>query len=236
MGSSYGEAMTQTQVPQFRRRRVRRLAAVVFAGGLALSACADVNGTDGNGTGDTGIPSTQTVTMTESPPPAAPGPTDPDPGNGNNNGNGNGNAEDPTAPMGEPDTDPEENMGSTGTDLDVSAIRLASHEGFDRVVFDIAGTGAPGWSVDYTDSPAQQGSGFPIEFEGETALRVSLHGLTQPVELDTVAGAGGVVTEVIPDINHHGTSQFIIGVEGTLPYSVTLLEEPTRLVIDILHG
>lgn len=227
--------MTQEKISQFRRRPARSLAAVVFAGGLALSACADVNGAgDTNGNGAEVTP-TQTVTMTESPPPADPGPdpgpTDPaDPGNGNGNG-----VEEPTAPMGDPNLDPEENMEGTGTDLNVSDIRLATHEGFDRVVFDISGTGAPGWSVDYTDEPAQQGSGFPIEFTGETALQVNLHGMSQPLEVGDVAGVGGVVNEVLPGINHHGTSQFVIGLDESLPYSVILLEEPTRLVIDILH-
>ena len=50
-----------------------------------------------------------------------------------------------------------------------------------------------------------------------------------------VDGVGGVVTEVIPDISHHGTAQFIIGVAERAAFSVTLLEEPTRVVVDVLH-
>lgn len=59
--------------------------------------------------------------------------------------------------------------------------------------------------------------------------------MAQPLEVGDVAGVGGVVTEIIPDISHHGTAQFIIGLQNEAPFSVTLLDEPTRVVVDVLH-
>jgi hypothetical protein len=55
------------------------------------------------------------------------------------------------------------------------------------------------------------------------------------LDLGPVPGAGGVVNEVIAAVNWHGTSQFIVGVDAETPYSIQLLEDPQRVVIDILH-
>ena len=204
------------------KKHLKVLAATVLTG-LALSACGDGNGDDPES------PSPGTGAATAAPPvedgdDASTLPADEE-----------APAEDPTSPMGDPDTTMKENMEFTGADLAVSDIRLASHDGFDRVVFDVAGDGVPGWSVAYTDYPGQQGSGFPIDYEGASALSVNLHGMIRPIEVGGVDGVGGVVTEVIPDIAHHGTAQFIIGVAERAAFSVTLLEEPTRVVVDVLH-
>ena len=215
--------MSSSQLPQFRRRPTRSLAAVAFVGALALSACGDGNGDDPES------PSPGTGAATAAPPvedgdEASTLPADEE-----------APAEDPTSPMGDPDATMKENMEFTGGDLSVSDIRLATHDDFDRVVFDVAGDGAPGWTVTPTDAPVQQGSGSPIDYEGASALSVNLHGMAQPLEVGDVAGVGGVVTEVIPDISHHGTAQFIIGLQNEAPFSVTLLDEPTRVVVDVLH-
>ncbi|WP_156226973.1 AMIN-like domain-containing (lipo)protein [Corynebacterium comes] len=130
----------------------------------------------------------------------------------------------------------------TPAQLMVESVEVASHEGFDRVVFHLFGSGEPGWFIDYTSDPAQQGSGNPIAFEGAVALNVNIDGTTYPFELNredphigTVAGAGRV-TQVISAGTFEGHSQFVIGVKEKLPYSVEVLQEPHRLVIDVLHS
>ena len=128
------------------------------------------------------------------------------------------------------------------SELVVTSVRVGKHEGFDRVVFDFTGKGSPGWFIDYTDSPAQQGSGNPISYQGATALDVSIDGTAYPFQLEmedpnigTVPGAGGVVTQVLSGGTFEARSQFVIGLDGRHPYSVQVLNEPTRLVIDVLH-
>ena len=98
-----------------------------------------------------------------------------------------------------------------------------------------AGTGEPGWVVEYDAAPAELASGFPLAYEGNVALSVNLIGLNEPLRVGGLQGTGGVVNQVLPDKNHHGTSQFIIGLDQETPFSVTPLQEPPRLVVDILH-
>src|SRR3954470_3968877 len=58
----------------------------------------------------------------------------------------------------------------------VSDIRVGTHDGFDRVVFEVGGTGTPGWDVRYVDQASSQGSGEPIDVAGEAVLQVTLTG------------------------------------------------------------
>ena len=49
--------------------------------------------------------------------------------------------------------------------LAVTDIRIAGHDDFDRVVFEMAGNGMPGWYVSYTEQPFYQGSGRTVDME-----------------------------------------------------------------------
>lgn len=125
--------------------------------------------------------------------------------------------------------------------LMVESVRVARHEGFDRVVFDMVGDGEPGWFMDYTTTPAQQGSGKPIPFEGTAALNVHIDGTAYPFELNRedpqigiVPGAGNI-THVISAGTFEGHSQFVVSMEEQRPYTVDVLHEPHRLVIDVLR-
>ncbi|QNE88986.1 hypothetical protein H0194_07830 [Corynebacterium incognita] len=124
--------------------------------------------------------------------------------------------------------------------LMVKDVRVGQHEGFERVVFELEGDGDPGWHIDYTASPAQQGSGNAISYEGSTALEVNIDGTVYPFEMGkkdpnigTVAGAGGNVKQIVSAGTFEGRSQFVIGLNKELPYSVEVLRGPTRVIIDI---
>lgn len=224
--------MKRVTFPRPIAKPLRTLSAMVFAGALALSACA-TGGTprDPDGT-EPETPPPETVTATEFP--AA----------DNNGAGGDGGAPAPAEPIaggapqpiGTPDTAAKQHVNPEGAHLNVLDVRIATHETFDRVVFDLDGEGSPGWFTDYTADPVQQGSGFPIGFDGSMALEVLIAGAVQPAEIGVIAGAGGVVNEVVSGINHHGQTQFIIGMNDVLPYSVHALEDPRRLVVDILHA
>lgn len=127
-------------------------------------------------------------------------------------------------------------------DLSVTGIRMAEHATFTRVVFDIGGTGSPGWWVDYTDAPAQQASGLPVEVAGDSYLEINLDGIALPmdaaepgIEMGTFEGTG-IVEEVTLTTIFEAQAQFFIGISGVeRDYSVTLLQEPTRIVVDLVH-
>ncbi|MCQ9352191.1 hypothetical protein NQ015_04800 [Corynebacterium sp. 153RC1] len=140
-----------------------------------------------------------------------------------------------TTPVG--DLDPKESAG-TAAELQVQDVRVGTHDGYDRIVFEFSGTGTPGWFINYTTEPAQQGSGFPVEFEGGTALDIHLRGILMPFETGVDVGplrsdGAGAINAVESHGIFEGQEQFVAGIDKPRPYSVTLLENPTRLVIDI---
>ena len=64
-------------------------------------------------------------------------------------------------PLGNANTTVKTQRPEAPSQLMVVNVRVGSHEGFDRVVFDLVGSGEPGWFIDYTNKPSQQGSGTP---------------------------------------------------------------------------
>lgn len=106
--------------------------------------------------------------------------------------------------------------------LVVTNVRVGTHEGFERIVFEFHGSGDPGWFIDYSDSPTQQGSGSPVEYTGDTALNINIDGTAYPFEvgipdprLNPVPGSGGIVTEVVSAGTFEGRSQFVVGIKGS---------------------
>lgn len=145
-------------------------------------------------------------------------------------------------PLGNADTEQKTQRVQAPARLLVTGVRTGTHDGFERVVFDLDGQGEPGWFIDYTETPAQQGSGRPIEYDGATALNVNIDGTILPFEANrpdpnvgTVLGSGSAVKQIVPAGTFEGRSQFVIGLDSRHPYSVQVLNNPTRLVIDILQ-
>ncbi|APT92349.1 hypothetical protein CPHO_04960 [Corynebacterium phocae] len=127
-------------------------------------------------------------------------------------------------------------------DLVPVAVRTGSHPGFDRFVIEFTGTGKPGWYARYSTEPAQQGSGFPVEYRGTTALTVGVEGTPWPfsaekqasfIDAGTFPGAGSIRSVEFTGA-FEAQSQFVLGLDEKRPYSITFLEQPSRLVIDFL--
>lgn len=144
-------------------------------------------------------------------------------------------------PLGTPDTAVKQRRPEGG-DLSVTDVRLAEHDTFTRIVFDIAGNSSPGWWVDWTTDPLQQASGLPVDISGENFLDVNIEGIGYPGDAagESVAngsfGGVGIVEDVQLTSIYEGRAQFLIGVSGPpRSYSVSLLENPTRVVVDIAH-
>lgn len=125
-------------------------------------------------------------------------------------------------------------------DLHITDVRAGEHNGFDRVVIEFSGTGSPGWFAAYTQEPRQQGSGFPIDYSGDTALELMVSGVALPDGSagDYPVGPTGTAHGAITDVSHNGIfegqAQFVVGLRGEpRPYTVTALNNPPRLVVDI---
>ncbi|MCL0245770.1 hypothetical protein JIM95_006400 [Corynebacterium sp. CCM 8835] len=212
----------------------RTVGVIGVASALALSACGTTDGGDRSVDPVTAVGTvTSTMTRTSSPSSREESGT-----------TGATRADAGLTPLGDADTTMKTLRPEPGAQLVVTGVRLGTHEGFDRVVFDLTGDGSPGWFIDYNDRPAEQGSGFPIEFPGDSAIEVNIDGTTYPFNLGmeapqigTTTGPGPIVAGVTSGISFEGRTQFVIGVNGGRhPYSVQTLENPSRLVIDILRG
>jgi hypothetical protein len=131
---------------------------------------------------------------------------------------------------------------SADASVTVTDIRIGRHDGFDRVVFEVAGTGTPGWNVQYVDAPSSQGSGEPIDVAGHAPLQVTLTGAGYPYDTgvqefpagDPLAGSGTkIVTEAVYDSTYEGTSVAFVGTEKRTAFRVYLLDSPTRVVLEV---
>jgi hypothetical protein len=125
-------------------------------------------------------------------------------------------------------------------------FRIGRQDGFDRVVWEFAGTGRPGWTVAYTDSPTRQGSGAPVDLPGEATLEVLISNVGIPGDVEVPEGTGPydgpparaaagteVVTEVVVGGAFEGTHDAFVGVSEEVPFRVYLLSDPTRVVLEV---
>ncbi|MBC7303423.1 MAG: hypothetical protein H5T78_21045 [Nocardia sp.] len=141
------------------------------------------------------------------------------------------------------DAGPKSGAASTGAALTVSDIRIGRQPGFDRVVYALGGTGAPGWQVSYTDSAVQDGSGKPVDVAGRAILEVRILGSAYPFDspVPPFAGPDPVTDPNVPAITgvykrlvYEGVTQSFIGIDADQPpFAVTTLTDPPRLVVDI---
>lgn len=150
----------------------------------------------------------------------------------------------PQEPAFEADTARDEQDPSGGV-LGVAAIRLARQDGYDRLVFELAGRekGAPGWTVEYVDEARQDGSGDPVEVDGEAVLSVRISGVSYPMDTGVeeqpkapaVPPGVEVVRDVVVGSLYEGVYEAFVGTSRTAPFRVFRLEDPARVVVDVRH-
>lgn len=128
----------------------------------------------------------------------------------------------------------------TGTAL-LADVRAGAQDRGDRIVFEFEGTALPMGKVEYVDSATQCGSGQPVQVKGSAILLVSF---TQAAAHDgqgkstfdkqKLTGPGQVVQEIVRTCDSEGHLSWAIGVSGKKNFKVTTLQNPTRLVVDVL--
>lgn len=129
--------------------------------------------------------------------------------------------------------------------LTVTDVRVGTHSGFDRIVFEIAGEGSAGWLVRYVDEPRTQGRGDIVDIDGQAFLQVIIRGVALPPDApdqdpwddERIAGpAGGQVVELVDDGIFEGQHVFHVGLRDRRPFGVARLDDPQRIVIEVDHG
>src|SRR6185312_16633758 len=129
---------------------------------------------------------------------------------------GDGGADAPPFPA---NTDPDTAEASSGAQVTVRDVRTGRQDGFDRVVFEVGGTGTPGWDVRYVDAPTSQASGAPVDVAGSAALQVAITGVGLPADTGVAA--------------FDGPTTAFVGTTAQTPFRVFALSDPTRVVLEV---
>jgi hypothetical protein len=150
--------------------------------------------------------------------------------------------EDGAAPSFPADAGPDTAEAVDPQGLTLTAVRTGSHDGYDRVVFEFAGSGTPGWQAEYVDGPTAQGSGDPVEVPGEATLQLSLNGVSYPYETGATEVARGPLaaadTDAVQGLFYDGTFEGVavawVGTAAQTPFRVFALSNPSRVVVDVV--
>ena len=135
---------------------------------------------------------------------------------------------------------------SLGGDLGaIGGVRVGGHPGYDRVVWEFPGSGRPSLQVKYVDQPIADGSGDVVDVRGDAFLEVLVSSVgippasaPRPGSASAASLAGTVVAEALPVYGgFEAVGQSFVGVrDGKRPFRVTVLRNPTRVVVDIWSG
>ena len=135
---------------------------------------------------------------------------------------------------------------SLGGDLGtIGLVRVGGHTGYDRVVWQFPGAGRPSFQVHYVDQPIADGSGDVVAVPGDAYLEVMISSVgipaanaPRPGNASAASLAGTVIAQARPVYGgFEAVGQSFVGVrDRERPFRVTVLTNPTRLVVDILSG
>ena len=138
-----------------------------------------------------------------------------------------------------PDTTSDQSSDPTDAALLLVDVRVAEHEGFDRLVLEFEGDGEPGWQVGFVDSASTEGAGDPIQLEGDAILQVSAtHTMPNdmsgyydgPQQIDADLSS---IEDVFVDGSFEGYTTVYLGLDEEVPFRVFTLTDPSRLVVDV---
>lgn len=134
-------------------------------------------------------------------------------------------------------------QGTVPRTVNIVDVRVGSHDGYDRVVFEF-NDGTPEIALERATPPfVQDGSGFPVEVEGESFLRLIMRGGTKQMEDGSSSYDGSrdfdpgfpALVDLIEGGDFEAQSTWYLGLAAESCVRVSLLEGEPRLVIDIEH-
>ncbi len=138
---------------------------------------------------------------------------------------------------------PSVTVASTTQRAQITDVRVGTHDGYDRVVFEFA-SGLPDAVIEGVLAPLYADpSGLEMDVAGSHFLRVTMHGASK------VSPEGGVtytgetnfapgfdrLVQLIEGGDSEAVSTWYLGLNGAGCYRVLTLTSPSRLVIDIEH-
>lgn len=121
-------------------------------------------------------------------------------------------------------------------------VRVGAHpeqEGWDRIVFEFADILPPG-EVRYVTSAVQCGSGETQQLPGAAVLQVAFTTATahtdagQPtIKSREITGPGNAILKSVQTCDFEAHVTWAVGIKAQQRFKVTLLSNPTRVVIDV---
>ena len=127
----------------------------------------------------------------------------------------------------------------------IGLVRVGRHTGYDRVVWEFPGTGRPSFQVHYVDEPIADGSGDLVDVPGDAYLEVMISSVgipaadaPRPGNASAASIAGTVIAQARPVYGgFEAVGQSFVGVrDRQRPFKVSVLRNPTRLVVDVSSG
>ena len=125
----------------------------------------------------------------------------------------------------------------------LNEVRSATHDGYDRVVFEFTGSELPGYHVEYIDKPVRScGSGDTVPFAGDGWLEIRFSDAQahtsegQPSIKDRNRSPNlPIVKDLKITCDFEAEVTWVVGAASPNLYRLTELKNPTRLVVDIKH-
>ncbi|WP_421119401.1 hypothetical protein ACE2AJ_18905 [Aquihabitans daechungensis] len=137
---------------------------------------------------------------------------------------------------------------SDGTGIALlKTVRVGQNAGFERIVFEFAGTSMPGYRVQWVDGPiVADGSGGPVDVAGEAFLEIVMEPASG-VDLSApqltivydgpdripVAGQTELITDLVRTGDFEAVLSWAAGTTEKVPFRVLTLKSPTRIVVDL---
>ena len=127
--------------------------------------------------------------------------------------------------------------------VNILDVRIGSHDGYDRVVFEFT-DGTPEIALERATPPfVQDGSGFPVDVEGDSFLRLIMRGGTKQMDDGSSSYDGSrdfdpgfpALVDLVEGGDFEAQSTWYLGLSAESCVRVSLLEDEPRLVIDIEH-
>ena len=225
-------------------RPIRTIATALLAASLALAGCrtsqADQSATPGNQPpATTATKATASTTLTTTAPSPKPSTTKPPVA-----------ARDPVCVGAQSWGTGPKRVSAYPISPEIYNARAATHEGCDRVVFELNGLGRVGYLVRYVPTVHADPSDQPIRVAGGAALQVTIQApdfresghqpWRTPWQLgQRLVGAQTTLREVRFAGSFEHVTSFAVGVRSQRPFRVLVLPDPgnhvTRVVVDIAH-
>jgi hypothetical protein len=131
-----------------------------------------------------------------------------------------------------------------GTVAHTADVRVATHAGYDRIVFEYLEDSTPAFEIDdarppYTQDPSDQ----PMTVSGSPVLEIILNGATKLANDGTITYTGP--TEFLPrfpQLTHltergdfEAVNTWYVGLNGGNCVRAAVLTDPSRIVVDVQH-